>query len=377
MLAPIRLVGLARVLPLALALAVCSCNGGGDAEPGSEGSSGSSSGGPSLAESPLPSETCAEAPAVAQGRFAGTLRDRKPDPMTGGVCGGGGPDVFLRIKVPLRADLRVEARGNGFTPRVGLAPLGCLEAPMLACGADGIAELADLGEGTMVSLAIGVDEASFVALSDVAAPPDGPDPLDFVVHVAMTRVLSGGEVCMPAARGRCASGTLCLPEVQAIDDEQGDEPQERWLCTALADDRCDDPERATVVLSGGVGTLIVDPDLPQSDAHRHSCTGAGTRERVIRLRLPGNLDALDSLQIRADRPEVGLALRAPGCLSSDELACAGPSPDGAKVVIVAPDELERAGVEPYLFVELPEPGVLGEPVTLHLRRVLRGPPVGT
>jgi hypothetical protein len=45
------------------------------------------------------------------------------------------------------------------------------------------------------------------------------------------------------------------------------------------------------------------------------------------------------------------------------------------VTIVAPDELQREGIEPYLFVEMPEPGVLAEPVILHLRRVLHAPPV--
>ena len=70
-------------------------------------------------------------------------------------------------------------------------------------------------------------------------------------------------------------------------------------------------------------------------------------------------------------------MRAPGCLAGEEVACAPPSPAGSQVTITAPDELERDGVEPYLFVELPEPGVLEEPVVLHLRKVLRAPPVGT
>lgn len=382
-----RGVGLAA-LGAVLLLAGCGgggVGGGGDADQSAEGSSGSSSGGLALAQSPEPSETCEEAPAIAQGRFAGTLRDRKPDPVIGGVCGGGGPDVFLRIEVPLRADLRVEARGNGFTPRVSLAPLGCLAAPMLACGADGIAELADLGEGTMVSMAIGVDEPTFLELSEVAAPSEGEDPLGFVVRVAMKRVLPTGEVCRPVERGRCASGTLCMPEVLAVEGEEDgaegasdtEEAEPRWLCTTVPGDRCDDPERVTVKLSAGEGTLMVDPDAPQTDAHRHGCTGAGTRERVMRLRLPDGLGPFDSLQIRSDRPEVGLALRAPGCLASDELDCAGPSAAGSRVVIEAPDELERAGVEPYLFIELPEPGVLTEPVSLQLRRVVRGPPIGT
>ncbi|MBK7828046.1 hypothetical protein [Nannocystis sp.] len=355
--------------------------GGGDASAGEDaGESGGSSGeGPAPSESLLPSDTCSQAPPVGQGRFSGTLRDRDSDSRIGGVCGAGGPDVFLRIEVPLRADLRVEARGNGFTPRVSLAPLGCLKGSMLACGADGVVGLTDLEEGTVLDLAIGIDQASFMALSDVAAPLEGDDPLDFEVDVGMTRVLGRDEVCRPAARGRCSSGTLCMPALKTVDDDP--ENDDAWVCTAVPANSCEDPERVTVVLVDGAGTLSVDPDQPQTDAHHHSCTGEGTRERVLRLALPPGQGLLggreSSLDIWAERPEIGLALRAPGCLASDELDCSRPAPGGSRVTIVAPDELERVGVEPYLFVELPEPGVLSEPVTLHLRQTLRGPPVGS
>jgi hypothetical protein len=359
----------------------CSGSGGDATEAGEESSTGGTAEGPSLAEAVSPSDECSAAPAVAQGRFSGTLRDCSPDPVIGGVCGGGGPDVFLQIAVPLRADLRVEARGNGFTPRVSLAPLGCLAAPMLACGADGIASLTDLAEGTVIDLAVGVDEASFRTLSDVGAPIDGDDPLGFVVDVAMTRVLATGEVCLPAARGRCSSGALCMPELHTVDGDDKTQDDERWVCTDVPANRCDDPEQVTVQLVDDAATLMIDPDQPQTDAHRFSCTGEGTRERVLRLALPASQGPLDgvqySLQIWAVQPEIGLALRAPGCLASDELDCSPPSPAGSQVTIVAPDELQQAGVQPYLFVELPEPGVLTQPVTLHLRRVLRGPPVGT
>jgi hypothetical protein len=239
----------------------------------------------------------------------------------------------------------------------------------------------NLGEGTVLDLAVGVDAASFVALSDVAAPADGDDPLDFVVDVAMTRVLAAGEVCKPTARGRCASGTLCMLAPEVVDAGGDDDDDaggiERWECTEVPANRCEDPEVVTVKLFEDAGALSIDPDQPQADAYRHSCTGEGTRERVLRLALPASLGPLDSLQIWTDRPEVGLALRAPGCLVSDELDCSPPSPAGSQVTIVAPDELQRKGVQPYLFVEQPEPGVLTEVVTLHLRRVLRGPPVGT
>ena len=368
---------------LALALALAACGGAGGGGGGEEGG-GASTGGDTEAQpdndAEVPSEDCAGAPAVAQGSFAGSLRGRTPDPVIGGVCGGGGPDVFLRVEVPLRADLRVEARGNGFTPRVSLAPVGCLSGPMLTCGANGVVELADLEAGTMVNLAIGVDEETFAQLGELPLPDDGTDPLGFVVDVGMTRVLARGEACRPAARGRCAAGSLCLQQVLVADTEDPediDDADAVWSCTPLEGDHCIDPERVAVQLVDGDGTLIIDPDVPQSDAHHHSCTGEGTRERLLRLRLPGGLGVHSSLQIRTERPEIGLALRAPGCLASEETACAPPSPAGSQVTIAAPDELQRAGVEPYLFVEMPEPGVLTEPVILHLRRVLHAPPVGS
>lgn len=375
---------LRRVLAVGVLLTGSACGsggGGGEGESGGASSTGETDG-VTQVEAQTPSDGCADAPTVVQGRYAGTLRDRQSDPTIGGVCGGGGPDVFLRVQVPLRADLRVEARGNGFTPRVSLAPLGCLGAPMLACSADGIAALDDLAGGTIVTLAIGVDADTFAALPEPSA--DEPDPLDFVVDVAMTRVLARGELCLPAARGRCTSGTLCMPELTTADTDGdsdsdtagGDEDDARWLCTTLPGDSCDAPDPVTVELSAGVGVLTVDPDRLQTDAHHHSCTGGGTRERVMRLRLPGGLEPQYDLQIHADRPEVGLAVRAPGCLASDELACEAPSAGGSRVTIAAPGALQRADIEPYLFVELPAPGVLTEPVTLHLRQVLRGPPVG-
>ena len=371
---------------LALALLGCGAGGGGAGEESGGSSTTGETEGPPSPELQAPTDLCPDAPEVGQGRFVGNLRERAADPGLGGVCGGGGPDVFLRIEVPVRADLRVEARGVGFTPRVSLAPVGCLAAPMLACGADGVAALADLAAGTAVTLAIGADPKLFAAMNKTAAPDDGEDPLDFVVDVAMVRVLAVGEVCLPAPRGRCAAGTLCLPERRVADTDTdtdtdtdsdgGDAEGERWECTKLVGDSCVDPEDVTVQLVDGVGTLTVDPEQPQSDAHHHSCTGDGTRERVMRLHLPAQLGPFDSLQIRVDEREVGLAVRAPGCLASDELACAAPSPAGAQVTIVAPDELQRSGVAPFLFVELPEPGVLTSPVRLHVRRVLRAPPVG-
>jgi len=322
----------------------------------------------------VPSESCSAAPAVGQGRYAGTLRERGPDPALDGVCGGGGPDVFLRVEVPMRADLRIEARGVGFTPRVSLAPPGCLKAPMLVCDDGGVAGLDDLSEGTVVTLAIGVDPEVFATLSEVAIEEGEADPLGFTVDVGMRRVLAAGEVCMPDVRGRCGAGTVCMAEISAADTDTDAEADSPWTCTPAAGDGCIDPEEVEVQLVDDVDSIVIDPDRPQSDVHRHSCTGEGMRERVLRLMLP-ELDPQDALELHVAQAEVGLALRAPGCLVGDELACMAPRPSGAQVVLAAPEQLRQAGVAPYLFVELPEPGVLDEPVTVTLRRVLRSPPV--
>jgi hypothetical protein len=370
----------AAIVAAAAASMACGGGAGGTGAGSSEAGEMSSSGEDTVANDPqlqVPSETCAAAPAVGQGRFAGTLRDHGPEPALDGVCGGGGPDVFLRIEVPVRADLRVEARGIGFTPRVGLSPPGCLKTPMLVCDGDGVAALEDLSEGTVMTLAIGIDPALYATLSGLPLAEGEPDPLAFTVDVGMRRVLAAGEVCMPDVRGRCGAGTVCLPAISAADTDTEGEVDESspWTCTSVPGDGCLDPEEVAVQLIDGVGSIHVDPDQPQTDAHRHSCTGAGMRERVLRLTMPTDLGPQDSLEIRVEEPEVGLAVRAPGCLASDELACMAPRPSGAQVVIAAPDELRRAGVAPYLFVELPDPGVLVEPVVVRLRRVLRAPPV--
>lgn len=359
------------IAPWLLACALGCNSGGGDAGgDGDEGEemSGSSTG--DATEGPAPSEhapsgSCDAAPRAEQGRYVGTLRGEEKEPPGGGVCGSGGPDQFLQVLVPARADLRIEARGNGFVPWVSLTSAGCLTEPQTLCSADGFAVLDDVAAGTELVLTIGADPTLFKTMVAEEPPADGPDPLGFVVDIGMTPVLAADEVCMPQVLGRCAAGTLCTPPSSEDDG---------WRCSALAGDRCADPERVTLALVDGAGTLVVDPNLPQSDAHRHSCTGGGTRERVLQIQLPADLRARDSLEIRSERPEVGLAVRAPGCLADDELGCGAPAIGGTAVVIVKPAALQAAGVSPYLFVELPEQGVLEDPVELQVRVVLHAPP---
>lgn len=316
--------------------------------------------GAALADDVSPSDVCEGAPLGANGLYSGTLRGAGPDVSTAGVCGQGGPDAFLRIEVSPRADLRVEARGHGFEPRLSLAPDDCRGGRELACSAaPGPLELRNLDPGTVVRVAIGIDPAVFATLNQTTAPEGAPDPLSFVIDVGLTRVLAAGEVCEPASRGRCADGSQCLPGTAG----------ESRVCTPLPGDTCATALPSPVALdAAGEGALTIDPALPQTDAHHHGCTGEGTRERVLRLALPAT-PPQRALEVTAERPDVGLALRAPSCLASAELACAAPAAGGASVVVHGLAGLRSAGVEPYLFIELPADSELDPPFQLHLRLV--------
>lgn len=337
-------------------LACRSGGGGGEGSTGEDtgGSGGSTGPPPEIAE---PADVCSAAPLVSRGVFAGTLRGRGGE--LAGACGGGGPDVFLRVEAEVRADLRVEARGVGFAPRVALGLDGCARGGELACAGEGPLELRDLAVGTVVRVTIGVDPDVFADLNEAPADPDAPDPLAFEVDVGLTRVLAAGEACEPADRGRCADGTLCMPSAEG----------ESRVCAALPGDTCASAEEVAVVLdAGGEGELTIDPGAPQTDAHAHRCTGAGTRERVLRLGLP-EVPPFRGLEIRAGRPDVGLAVREPGCLAGDEAACAAPAAGGARVVLGRLARLRREGVRPFLFVELPEGSEGDAPFALELRTV--------
>ena len=85
--------------------------------------------------------------------------------------------------------------------------------------------------------------------------------------------------------------------------------------------------------------------------------------------MPPGLDAHDVLTITSPVDTIGLAVRGPGCLAGDELDCAAPSTSGATVTVPQPAVLQAAGVAPFLFVELPDPGVLGEPLVLQVQRM--------
>ena len=315
---------------------------------------------------PGPADVCGAALLVSHGVYRGDLRGASPDPATGGVCGDGGPDTFLRIEVPIRADLRVQAHGNGFAPRISLAPDDCLGGRELACASDAPIELRDVTAGTILRVSVGVDPHVFKDMKEQPAPEGAPDPLGFELDIGLTRVLGAGEVCEPASRGRCADGTLCLAAA----------PGGAPVCTILAADTCSTAESHAIALDlDGRGVIAVDPAASQSDAHHHSCGGDGTRERVLRLAIPVT-PPLRALEIVASRADVGLAVRAPSCLAADERAGAADA-SAAGVVISGLPALHAAGVEPFLFVELPEGSDGDEPFTLDLRLVPEPPTYGT
>lgn len=317
--------------------------GGGEGSTGEDTGSGSSGSGGPPPEIAEPADACSAAPLVSRGVFAGSLRNRTEDPGPAGACGGGGPDVFLRVDAEVRADLRVEASGVGFAPRLSLGLDDCAGGGELACGVQGPLELRDLAAGTVVRVTLGADPDVFSDLNEELPAEDAPDPLAFELRVGLTRVLGPGEVCEPEDRGRCVDGTLCMASAGG----------DARVCTTLPGDTCATAEAVAVVLdAGGEGSLTIDPGRPQTDAHSQSCTGAGRRERVLRLELPAT-PPLRGLEIRAEHPDVGLGLRAPGCLLADEVACAAPATEGARVVLGGLSRLRREGVRPFLFVELP------------------------
>lgn len=350
-------------LAVALVSALTACTAEDPVEPDQPGGSGTGdTAGPTI-DGPAPSDICEDAPLLTYGRYRGSLRSHESAPAPAGVCRGGGPDAFARVGAPVRADLRIEARGVGFVPRLSVAPDDCAPAREIACDAEGSLELRDLTVGTVVRVAVGADPDVFSDLNLKPAPEGAADPLAYDLEVSLTRVLAAGEACLPASRGRCADGTLCLPSAQGS----------AHVCTTLPGDTCTTAEHFTIVLDDdGKASAPLDFAAPHTDTHHGSCGGAGTREHVLRLGLPP-APPERALAVRVTRDDAGLAARAPGCLADEEVACAVPTPGGARVVIPRLAALRAAGVEPYLFVELPEPDAPGPPLVLEFSLVPEPP----
>ncbi len=328
------------VLPLLVLLAVAGCRDGGGADgaddqpptaqattggedEGSSESSGSS-GGERLEDG---YNVCLAAPAVSPGRFRGTLENK--DSSGGGACGAGGPDVFVRIGVARRSDLRVFARGDGYEPRVGVFGNDCanpFEDAGLLCTQGVPGWVADVAPGTELYVSVGASP------SELEQSPTGA----YELEVETRRVLERGELCLPEDRGRCATGTVCA---SAIDGEPA-------VCVELAGDQCSDA--ISVDVDRGTTALSVEPEAVHSDAHAHACGGERTPERVYRLDLPTlGLDA--SLRVEGERV-LALAARGPTCLPDEESACARDD-EGLEPAFLLEGPLPT-GL--YLFVELPE-----------------------
>ncbi len=326
------------VLPLlALLVAGCGADGasGSDEPPvmqvettggGGEDEGSSSSSGDGALEDGF--DVCLGAPRVPPGRFRGSLAGKASN--GGGACGAGGPEVFFRIQVEGRSDLRVFARGDGFEPRVGVFGNDCanpFDEAGLLCTQGVPGWVSDVPPGTELYVAVGA------SASDLEASESGA----YELEVETRRVLGRGEICVPEARGRCEAGTTCMvPE--------GGEGTAQ--CVPISGDRCSDPIRVDV--RRGTMALSIEPDVVHGDAHAHACAGERTPERVYRLELPpGSAEA--SLRVEGERV-LALAARGPTCLPEEETACAR---DDAGL---AP-AFELEGPLPsglYLFVELPE-----------------------
>lgn len=292
----------------------------------------------------IPGDRCGDPITAAIGSFVVTLHDAASD--LDGACGLGGPDVFARLGIARRADLRVSARGRGFVPRVGILG-GCThdwEGHTLGCS-DGLpTTVLDMPAGSDVLLAIGI-----AADDPVLATADGDDDLLVEVQTSLRPVLSLGERCAED-RGRCETGTSCTPADDGV-----------ARCVAIAGDTCASAE-VVVLTAGEPQSIAIDPAIVQTDAHAHGCIGARRPDRVLRLELPPSLPADSSLAITTDALEIGLAARGPGCLASDEIACAVPTAAGTALVVDDVGAVLGAGRTVFAFVELPaaDAAVMGD-----------------
>lgn len=270
-------------------------------------------------------DVCLSAPVTPPGRYEGTLAGKTP---SGGACGEGGPEVFFRIDVARRSDVRVSAQGDGFAPRLGVFGNDCA-VPFgeggLLCTTGTAGWVTDVAAGTELYVALGATTA------EVESSRTGR----YALEVSTRSVLSVGAPCGPATWGRCETGSACL----GVDE---DAPSE---CTEISGDRCGNAI-ALSVPRGESGVTIDDVAL-HTDAHHHSCGGERTAERVYRLELPTVSDDA-VLRISGDAVSA-LAARAPTCLLEDERGCAASSEATPSLDLVGP--LPDAM---YLFVELPE-----------------------
>lgn len=288
------------------------------------------------------SDLCALAPIVGAGTHYGSLRAHAVS--LGGACGEGGPDAFFRLEVPRRSDVQLRGLGSGFSPRVGVLPHACVDewdTRQLHCDHGAGTWLLDVAAGSSLVVAVGIDGDH--PILGLPPPTAGPDPLSFSLEVKLRNVLEIGDACEPEGRGRCTSGAACLPTPPPEDDPQG-QPGPA-VCTAIEADTCD--SAVSLELAEGSNWVEIDPVTLHTDAHAHSCGGARQRERVLRLVMPGS--GPYGLEVRGDRPELGFAIRSPGCGPAEERACVKADPSVPTAITT-----EIAESTAMLFVELPD-----------------------
>jgi hypothetical protein len=290
-----------------------------------------------------PADQCVAAPRVAAGRHPGSLRGNTSD--RGGACGLGGPDAFVVLETPRRVDVRVAARGVGFSPVVGVRSSRCEHSwsTQLSCTRDLEGWVLDVSAGSRLLVSVGISPDD-PALSS-SRPPGQADPLDFLLELELRNVLLEGEQCTPPSRGRCVTGTVCM--TGELEGESSASPR----CVAIEGDTC--ASAIPVSLELGTTVITLDRTMVQTDAHAHSCGGARRPERVLRLALPALLESGAILEARTSAPDVLLALRGPGCAADEELGCGVDTKDGTAVTV---DGLAGLGMpDLFLFVELPRP----------------------
>ena len=144
-------------------------------------------------------DVCLSAPARPPGIYRGTLAGMNPN---GGACGQSGPDVFFRVEISRRSDVRVFAQGDGYEPRVGVFGNDCIvpfDVSGLLCTAGVPGWVSDVEAGTDLYIAVGA------SASDLESSRTGTFELD----VQTRNVLSVGERCSNPVWGRCETGSTC------------------------------------------------------------------------------------------------------------------------------------------------------------------------
>lgn len=275
----------------------------------------------------LAGDQCDSAPAIVTSVHEGTLFAAAADLAIESVigCGIDGGDVFVRVTTSARVDVTVTAVGSGFVPGVAIVGSSCTEA--FACASGLSATALDVAAGTELAIAIGIG-ADDPALAAAAAPED----LAFELRIETNAVLASGAACGLPGQGRCATGTMCLADDEGI-----------ATCTIVEGDTC--ATATEVELTAGSAIVMVDPAVPYSDAHQHECAGARRRDRVLHVQWPA---PGGTLVASTTAPDVGLAMRGPGCTVTEALACTAASESGAVIETI----VDGAGGA-FVFVELP------------------------